>query len=236
MNVPFEGELKAIAALDEPVRRDLYRYVVEQARAVGRAEAAEALGITRILAAFHLDKLVQEGLLEVEYRRLTGRTGPGAGRPSKLYRRAERQFDISLPPRQYELAARLFAQALDDGLPLDTVATNFGARLGVEAGELERSGGADSAMHGAALTLAQQGFEPFWDEEGTLRLRNCPFHALMLEHTSLVCGMNLAIMRGMVSGLQVNGVTAVLDPRPGACCVAFYSDEESKACVPSRAP
>src|SRR4051812_38953763 len=113
MSAATDLELDAVGSLQEPVRRALYRYVVQQGRSVGRTEAAAALGIGRNLAAFHLDKLVEDGLLATEYRRMTGRSGPGAGRPSKLYLRSPRQVEVSLPPRSYELAARLFARALD---------------------------------------------------------------------------------------------------------------------------
>jgi predicted ArsR family transcriptional regulator len=114
----------------------LYLYIVESAEPVGRDDAARALGMSRALAAFHLDKLVEQGLLDTSFRRLTGRTGPGAGRPSKLYGRSSRQLAVSLPPRRYELAARLFARALDQNRSsaasssLDGIAEEFGRDLG----------------------------------------------------------------------------------------------------------
>src|SRR2546423_55622 len=108
------SQISAIAALNEPIRRALYAYVLEQPGPVGRDEAAEAVGITRELAAFHLDKLLEEGLLDVEYRRLSGRSGPGAGRPAKLYHPSRRQVQVILPGRHYELAARLMAEALEE--------------------------------------------------------------------------------------------------------------------------
>jgi len=220
-------EIDGIAALQEPVRRALYRYVVQEGREVTRDEAAEALEISRGLAAFHLDKLAEEELLAVSYRRLTGRSGPGAGRPSKLYRRSLRQFDITLPPRSYELAARLFARALDgsSGTPppsLQEVARGFGRNLGLEA--RERAG--ENAAAGALLDAMQvvlegYGFEPRRDPDGRIRLRNCPFHALSAEYRTLVCGMNLSIMDGVVEGLGASGVEAALEPWPGMCCVVF---------------
>src|SRR5688500_17442611 len=107
------SDIEAVALLDEPARRALYEAVVGAHQPVGREEAPSATGVTRALAAFHLDKLVEAGLLDVEYRRLSGRTGPGAGRPSKLYRRGAREVDVSLPGRQYEVPAELFATALE---------------------------------------------------------------------------------------------------------------------------
>src|SRR5947199_10377905 len=105
-------QIAAIASLDEPVRRGLYRYVVARRYEVGRDEGARALHISRALAAFHLDKLVQQGLLDASYRRLTARRGPGAGRPAKLYHRSSHQLDLTLPERRYVLAGRVFARAL----------------------------------------------------------------------------------------------------------------------------
>src|SRR5512140_950673 len=106
-------QVTALAALEEPARRSLYLYVVNRKREVGRDEAARAVGVSRTLAGFHLDRLVAEGLLEPSFRRLSGRTAPGAGRPAKLYRRSSRQLEISLPSRSYELAARILATAVD---------------------------------------------------------------------------------------------------------------------------
>src|SRR3954469_7341471 len=100
---------EAVAALADAVRRDLYRFVVGQGRPVGRGEAAEAVGVQRTLAAFHLDKLVDAGLLETGFQRLTERTGPGSGRPAKVYRRAKGERHLSLPPRDYRLVASLRA-------------------------------------------------------------------------------------------------------------------------------
>src|SRR5688572_18895947 len=106
-------DVQAVSLLDEPARRRLYDWVVAQGRPVGREEAAKALKITRPLAAFHLDRLAEAGLLETGYRRLTGKVGPGAGRPARVYWRAAREFSVSLPERRYERAAQLFAAAIE---------------------------------------------------------------------------------------------------------------------------
>ena len=96
----IESQAAGIGSLAEPIRRALYEYVVAQARPVGREEAAAAVDLPAHKANFHLDKLVDEGLLEAEFRRLSGKTGPGAGRPAKLYRRSAREWSVSLPPRR----------------------------------------------------------------------------------------------------------------------------------------
>jgi predicted ArsR family transcriptional regulator len=224
-----DHHIGAIAALGERARRMLYEYVVSQPEPVGRDQAARAVGIGRPLAAFHLDRLVEEGLLEASYRRLGGRSGPGAGRPSKLYRRAPVEVSISLPQREYELAARLLARAVaasPDDEPraaLDQAARQLGETIGHEAREVCGRRPSRRRIREAALaTLRDRGFEPYDDQEGAVRLRNCPFHALAAEQPQLVCGMNLALVRGMIHGLgEEAGGEVVLDPAPDRCCVAL---------------
>lgn len=226
----LERDIAGIAALHEPVRRALYFYVVGQRADVGRDGAVQALGISRTLAAFHLDKLVEEGLLEARYRRLTARRGPGAGRPSKLYRRSDRQFAVSLPPRRYELAAQLLARGIrasegaEPVTALAETAREFGESIGLEARRLAGAeAGCDEVLGAAETLLRDYDFEPFRGPADEIVLRNCPFHDLAVEDRDLICGMNLALMRGMVAGLRVRGVVAVLDPQPGLCCVSVRS-------------
>lgn len=132
-------QIAALAVPGDPVRRSVYDYVSAQGHDVGRDEAVGAAGISRNLASFHLDKLVEEGLLDTAYRRLTKRRGPGAGRPAKSYRRSDRRITLSMPPRSYEIAARLFAEALSEEDATQApgrvrqVAFNAGARLGEQA-------------------------------------------------------------------------------------------------------
>jgi predicted ArsR family transcriptional regulator len=227
------AQISAIAALNEPIRRSLYAYVVERPGPVGRDEAAEAVGITRELAAFHLDKLLEEGLLEVEYRRISGRWGPGAGRPAKLYQPSRREVQVSLPERRYDLAAQLMAEAMEAGggdpaEALDGVARRFGESLGVSARQgMGRRPSLSRLLDAACSVLREHGFEPVRGESG-IRLRNCPFYAVAKDHISLVCGMNLALAQGLVAGLGAAGVDVRLDPAPEACCVALGVQGRSK--------
>jgi predicted ArsR family transcriptional regulator len=215
----------AVSLLGEPVRRRLYEYVVAQPDAVGRDEAATAVGIKRPLAAFHLDKLAEEGLLDVEFRRLSERTGPGAGRPAKLYKRSAREVKVSLPQREYELAARVFAEALtadESPAPVQDAARALGKEMADQVRERAgRHRGAKNLTRTAEEVLQNYGFEPFHDEEGNLRLRNCPFHQLSRRYTDLVCGMNLDIMQSLIEELGLERLEARLEPQPGMCCVAF---------------
>jgi predicted ArsR family transcriptional regulator len=228
----LEQEIAGLASLGEPARRGLYLYVASRSGDVGRDEAARAAGISRSLAGFHLDRLVEEGLLEVSFRRLSGRSGPGAGRPAKLYRRSGRQVEVSLPQRRYELAARILATAVDASdapktrKALVQTARGIGEQIGVEA--RARAGsrpGRKRLLAGMVAALAEQGYEPE-AAAGELRLRNCPFHALVGEHKDLVCGMNLALIEGVVEGLDLPAAKPVLAPTPGMCCVCLRLQEK----------
>lgn len=219
---PVPAELEALAALLEPNRRQLYRYVEHRAAAVSRDEAAEALGISRSLAAFHLDKLVGVGLLETEYRRLSGRSGPGAGRTSKLYRRSRDQVAMSLPPRDYELLARLLAEtATSDGRrdPGIEPARDFGRALGRQARTRKRAAVASSqALDSMEAVLDGLGFEPYRSSAAEIRLRNCPFDPLARDYTPVVCGVGQALMAGIAEGVDEDRLQVHREPHPDRCC------------------
>jgi predicted ArsR family transcriptional regulator len=216
------GEISVIAALDDPVRRSLYDYVAARGDGVSRSEAAAATGIQRTLAAFHLDRLAEAGLVEVFFARPAGRSGPGAGRPAKLYRRAVAEHQVSVPPRDYRAAAELLAEVVDltGAEPeLQRSARSRGAAAGRAARHQSPGLAEEDLVTGA---LAAQGYQPYSDG-ADLRLRNCPFHLLASRHPPLICGMNLALLEGLLDGAAVTGLTARLDPRPGDCCVALES-------------
>ncbi|MGH3661633.1 MAG: helix-turn-helix transcriptional regulator [Micromonosporaceae bacterium] len=242
-----EWTVAAVAALDEPTRRRVYDHVAAQPAPVSRDAAADALGLPRSTAAFHLDQLVKVGLLDVAFARLTGRAGPGAGRPAKLYHRSQRQVAVSIPGRRYELAGRLLAAAIADAEESGASprgALNEHARgLGKQLGEMARAEHTEAPVHqGAAVgdqdagrqeaddraimlrILEEHGFEPRV-EDSDLLLANCPFHALAQQHTELVCGMNLCLLQGLVEGLAVTGVQARLKPAHGQCCVRLEAEE-----------
>jgi predicted ArsR family transcriptional regulator len=224
VDTSWDARVQAVAALEEPTRRRLYEYVVGRPEPVSRDDAANALGLPRTTAAFHLDKLTEEGLLATCYERRTGRTGPGAGRPAKLYHRSDREIEISLPERQYAVAGRLLAAAVEDAettgsSPRDAVnrrAREYGEALGRAAG-------------GAPLTeiLAAHGFEPRPDKDG-IALANCPFQRIAQEQPRLVCGMNLHLLAGLVSTLDIP-YEARLVPTPGHCCVRLVPAALSSA-------
>lgn len=227
-------QVSGIGALAEPARRALYLYVASQPDAVSREQAATGVGVPLHSAKFHLDRLVEEGLLEVEFRRLSGKTGPGAGRPSKLYRRSPREVSVSLPERHYDLAGDVLATAIDrairDRVPVEeavrVAATAQGRRLAAASVEEEveppeeasRPADGGSGLARTAQVLARHGYEPR-SADDEVCLANCPFDRLATEHTELVCGMNLALIEGVIDGLGVPTVAAELAPAPGLCCV-----------------
>jgi predicted ArsR family transcriptional regulator len=201
--------IDAVGLLQDPLRRRLYEFVSGQDHDVSRNEAAEAAGVQRTLAAFHLDRLVESGLLDAVFRRVSGKSGPGAGRPAKLYRRSAAEFEVSVPRRDYTLLASLLAETAE------------GMRLNPEVEEVARRRGQSDAAEGTAVAqlLASRGYEPTADDRGVLRLRNCPFHRLAEQFPPLVCGANFALLDGLVEG---TGYTARMDARPGWCCVAIH--------------
>ncbi|TDO46880.1 putative ArsR family transcriptional regulator [Kribbella sp. VKM Ac-2527] len=217
------ARILAVAALEEPTRRRLYDHVVRQAAPVTRDEAATAVGVPRATAAFHLDRLNDEGLLDVVYERRSGRSGPGAGRPSKLYRRSDRHVAVSLPEHRYDLAGRLLATAIEDAeatgesprAALDRLARKLGNELGAAARDTTSGASRPDAVMGV---LEQQGFEPRADANAIV-LGNCPFHSLAQQHTDLVCEMNLCLLDGLLTGLDATQLQAHLKPEPGHCCV-----------------
>jgi predicted ArsR family transcriptional regulator len=218
-------DLAAVALLAEPARRALYELVRSRDDAVGREEAAHALGISVKLAAFHLDRMAEAGLLDVSYRRLTGRVGPGAGRPAKLYRPSARRISVSIPTTNYQLASQLMATALSGkqaaagGGP--TAVRQAAATYGRRLGEGIRAQFRSKRSRRAALTerLADLGFEPQQVKPTELVLRNCAFADLAESHRDLVCGMNAALVAGVLEGAELTTLQAVGGPSETTCCV-----------------
>jgi predicted ArsR family transcriptional regulator len=216
------AQLTTIGTLAEPARRELYLYVAAQPGAVSREQAAAGVGLPLHSVKFHLDRLVDAGLLEVEFRRLSGRTGPGAGRPSKLYRRSARQVTVSLPDRRYDLIGEILAEAVDrstrEATPVADVVAEVAEETGRRIGADELAASRDAGLADVCRVLARRGFEP-QPEAGELCLTNCPFDRLATAHTDLVCGLNLALVGGILSAVPAPGLRARLAPARGYCCV-----------------
>jgi len=221
--------LRSVASLGEPVRRTLYRYVVAQAEPVSREQAAAGVGVAHHVAKFHLDRLEADRLLEVDYRRPAGRSGPGAGRPTKYYRRAAGDIAVSLPERHYDLAGRIMAEAItaaaQSGAPLPEAlhraAVTNGTRLGQDAAETAGPRPTQAVVTGAICeVLDENGYQPN-ATASCITLTNCPFHSLVQDYPQLVCGINLDLVGGLLNALDGTVWQANLDPAPGRCCVTI---------------
>ncbi len=225
------GDRGPIWALAEPNRRALYDYVAGRRDWVSREQAADAIGLRRGIAAHHLDRLADDGLLEIDFQHLSARRGPGSGRPAKVYRRASTEFGVSLPPRHYDLAGRLLADAVDrsrsDGSSIEEAisgaANGEGRRIGdIARGRLGRRTSQAARRAGVTEQLQQHGFEPEVLHDGETVLHNCPFHLLAQDHTELICGMNLCLFEGLLSQVGDTGLSARLEPQNGCCCVRLH--------------
>lgn len=221
-------QIAAVGTLADPLRRALYEYVVDQPEPVGREEAARAVSVPVHKAKFHLDRLVEEGLLDTVFRRLSGKTGPGAGRPSKLYCRSAAEIEVSIPGRRYNLVGGILAGAIERAgeTPKLRDALAAVARESGYGNARQRVAAAPSAEHSiteVSEVLAADGYEPIIEGE-TVRLRNCPFDDLAKDHTDLVCGINHAYVQGVLDGLGCAGTCACLEPSEGYCCVTLRQE------------
>jgi predicted ArsR family transcriptional regulator len=223
----LERDIEALNSLREPTRRAIYEHVARQPHAVSRDEAAAAFGIKRSLAAFHLDRLVDAGLLAPEYRRLSGRTGPGAGRPAKLYRRSRRRLLVSVPPRNPELLAALLAASMPPRDPshgtLDS-AREVGQALGATARKrVSRSASKARLFDCVEAVLDHVGFEPYRPNDGELRVRNCPFDPMSRRYTAVVCNAAVALARGIIKGAGAE-VLVTREERRDQCCLVLIAE------------
>ena len=236
----FHQALESLTSLGDPVRRRLYEAVATAGKGMSRNELAKATGIARPLAAYHLDRLVKDGLLAARFERQTGRSGPGAGRPAKLYFRPRSTLRLSLPPRDHELAAQVLLEAEARRSPgrldpfLERTARDTGEDLVREHAEPDPLSGPEDLTR----LLADRGYEPQVDPDGSIWLRNCVFDELADRQRDVVCGMNLALMQGMVQALPDTHLEPRLDPAPGRCCVVLApvgaGDREERSPVASE--
>ena len=229
----MKRDVSALAVLDDDLRRQMYLEIRQRRRPVSREEVAEAVGVSRKLAAFHLDKLVDRGLLVATYGRPPGRGGRGAGRSAKFYEPSDRTFDVSIPERNYDVMGSILVQAIEEEGPgerAEAAAQRVARRYGEDLGKAERErrhlprAGAERAMSLATDVLATCGYEPYADA-GTVRLRSCPFHALAEQSRDLVCGLNHELVQGIVSGLGNDTLDVSLAPLPDECCVQLRLPE-----------
>jgi predicted ArsR family transcriptional regulator len=225
-HLPAAAALTAVAALSDQLRRRMYGFIRRARRPVSREEAAETVGISRKLAAFHLDKLVEVGLLRARYEPVGGIRK--VGRTPKVYEPTDAEVHISIPAREHDLLADILIDVVltpDPGKAGHEaalqVARHRGAELGAAERERARPGrlSVERALTMTTAALARYGFEPDRVTPTLLRLRNCPFHPLASKAPQLVCGINHAFLTGFLDTLHAPTLTAILAPRPGECCV-----------------
>lgn len=224
----FDRNVTGIGVLADPVRRELYRFVCSEAQPVTRDQAAEAVGVARHKAKFHLDRLEAEGLLQADYVRLTGRTGPGAGRPAKRYRRGRSEFAITIPARDYELAGHIMADAISEsartGTPVFDALNNAAAAHGAAIAAIspDHPSGSAAALDLAVRILTEQGYEPRQIDRIVI-MANCPFHRLAVGHTELVCRLNHSLLSRFVDSIAPDLLEARLEPGANRCCVTLVA-------------
>jgi predicted ArsR family transcriptional regulator len=240
----FDRNVTGIGVLADSVRRRLYRFVCSQDQPVSRDQAAQAVGIARHKAKFHLDRLEAEGLLEADYVRLTGRSGPGAGRPAKRYRRGTKEFAVTLPARDYELAARIMADAIVESArthtpilaAVDDTAAVYGSAIAATA--RDHGSSADAALEIVVRVLTEHAYEPR-RTDSTVILVNCPFRALAVDHTDLICRLNHSLLAGFADSLAPDLLEARLERGENRCCVVVAGrtdDQQSRAIQVSARP
>lgn len=228
--------LETLAVLSDDLRRKIYYFVRGSEEPASRQDVAREVGISAKLAAFHLDKLVEAGLLKAHYHRPPERSGPGAGRSAKYYQPAEIELDVSVPERHYDLAGELLVEAVRRHSPDEPatdaafrVASDRGRALGGEVRKELRGGrvGPERAMAVAERFLSERGYEPYRTSRAEIRMKNCPFHRLARQDTDLVCGMNHAFIRGFVENLGNESIQVALEPAEGECCVTLRHPKQS---------
>jgi len=213
--------LSGLDALSDVVRRRLYRFVAGHEEPVSRSDAAAAVGITRSLAAYHLDRLVDAGLLTFSYARSEGRSGPGAGRPAKRYSRASDEISFTMPPRSYGLLAGLLAQAVETD-------PTGSAQSALYASAEEEGRKAAAEAPDAIAGLTSRGYQPEVNEDGDIVMTNCPFHQIARQKPELVCTLNHALLRGYLDARGDDPARAELSPCPGRCCVVIRGTAENQ--------
>lgn len=227
MSASDEAEsLRALGALQDPSRRALYELIRVADAPVTREDAAAAVGLSRKLAAFHLEKLIEVGLLVAEFER--GARPPALGRPPKTYRASGRSVSVSVPERRLEDLGTMLLDAVATARP-DETPTDAALRVGYETGEqigaaLRSKGklgriGAERALNLVDVALRERGYEPERPSSKCLRLRNCPFVPLAQQATQVVCALNQRFVAGILDGLQATALEAVLAPSATRCCV-----------------
>ena len=213
------------SAFGDPTRRDIYLFVRSSPDGVKAAEVAERFDLHPNVARHHLEKLASGGYLAVELARHSS-----AGRPSKCYRVAADDAQLSFPPRRDDLLATLLARALER-LPIEE-ARSIAEEVGLEYGRaiaarMEPSEGHRSvkaAVASVADALTAHGFAAHAESRGnalTLVAEHCPFGDAARRYPHIMCAVDTGMVKGMLEGLYGETQPTIEESRPGgdAHCV-----------------
>jgi predicted ArsR family transcriptional regulator len=219
-------DIRSIAALDDELRRGMYLLIRSARMPLSREDVARELRISVKLAAFHLDKLIERGLLKAQFGRPKGKSGPSVGRSSKLYEPADANIAVSIPGRDYELLGSLLAEAFDARARGRNKAIEAARAKGLELSD--QLGGRIPKGRRGPLAVAKRKlkaleYEPYRSSSREVRLSNCPFHALARQAPEVVCPINKGLIEGLISGVDVTVEQISLGPSNGDCCVALHS-------------
>lgn len=195
------------AALGDPTRRAIYIAVRESAEPVTSASIAEIFGIHPNVARHHLDKLAKDGYLKVSFRRPSGRSGPGAGRPAKCYEPTGKVIDVHFPTKRYDVLVELLVRIIQRVAPeqltaiAEEVGRDYGRELAAEIGAPGDRGYAE-AIRAVAKALTGLGFAAKGDaSHQRLVLSNCPFGEAATGYPEVVCSLDRGIVAGLFESL-----------------------------------
>lgn len=212
------------SALGDPTRRAVYIAVREAAEPLTSTDVADLFDIHPNVARHHLDKLANDGYLEVDRRRQSGRSGPGAGRPAKCYSPSGKGIDLHFPSRRHDLLVELLVRIVErsGGSDAARVAEDVGREYGEELAS-EIGSPADAAYETAVTAIAKAmtglGFEMSADPgAGRLLTSSCPFGGAAAQHPEVVCSLDRGIVSGLFAGMS-RPCEPVLHPDPHEACV-----------------
>jgi predicted ArsR family transcriptional regulator len=186
----------------QPELRAVVLFARAQTRPVSADEVAAHFGIHRSVARGRLDRLAAAGLLQTSFERRTGRSGPGAGRPAKVYGVPPETSALEFPQRHYDrlvghLVAALPAEERQQALA--RVGDEFAQDL-AESAHLGRARDVRTAAERACAALGRLGFQAAVadasEEQVTITTATCPLRPLVVAEPAAA-----AIDRGMWTGL-----------------------------------
>ncbi len=195
------------STLGDPTRRSIYLTVRESAEPMTAAQIAAAFNIHANVARHHLDRLADEGYLEVTRRRPEGKNGPGAGRPAKCYTPTDKEIELQFPARRYDLLADLLIRVVQRLEPerASEIAAQVGHDYGVElAGTLDLpDAGFDSVLATVQQAMVNVGFAVDTNTNSRqLLMSHCPFGRTAFDHPEVVCSLDRGIVNGLMEALH----------------------------------